>query len=225
MRRVADIAAFEAAENPDEGIVDSNPYAVLATHGKRYVVDAGGNTLLHVRHGVITTVAVLPSRPNPLFPAVGPPMFESVPDSIVRGPRGDLFVGELTGFPFLVGMANVYRVARDGDFEVYASGFTNIIDIAFDHKGNLYVLEFATNGLLSGPPGALWRVARGGGTKSESTMIEVEGLTLHDPAGLAIGRGAIYVSNHGTSAGDGEVVRIPLNSHGHDEEEEEEDDD
>jgi hypothetical protein len=222
LRRVADISAFELG-NPDGGVVDSNPYAVLATGDARYVVDAGGNTLLRVRDRVTTLVAVFPLRPNPAFPDLGPPNFESVPDSIVRGPGGKLFVGELTGFPFPVGMARVYRVSGDGDLDVYASGFTNIIDIAFDRKGNLYVLEFATNGILSGPPGALWRVPRGGGTKSESTKIEVEGLTLIDPGGLAIGHGAIYVSNHGTSAGEGTVVRIPLDSHG-DEDDEDDDD-
>ena len=209
LRRVADISAFELG-NPDGGVVDSNPYAVLAAHGVQYVVDAGGTTLLRVRRGEITTVAVFPSRPNPLFPGLGPPMFESVPDSVARGPGGDLFVGDLTGFPFPVDSAIVHRVSQSGVVSTYASGFTMIIDIAFDHRGNLYVLEFDSNGRLApGSTGALWRVSPGG-TK---TKIEVPGLTLTSPAGLAIGHHAIYVSNKGTSAGDGEVVRIPLQAH------------
>lgn len=71
----------------------ATPYAVLATHSARYVVDAGRNTLLRVRRGEITTVAVFPARPKPVLdpPLPGPPFFESVPDSIVRGPGGDLF--------------------------------------------------------------------------------------------------------------------------------------
>lgn len=219
LRRIADVAAVELT-NPDGGIVDSNPYAVLATRGVRYVVDAGGNTLLRVSRGEVETIAVFPARATPPGGPPGPPQFESVPDSITRGPGGDLFVGELTGFPFPVGEARVYRVSPDGDVEVYASGFTNIIDVAFDRKGNLYVLEFATNGLLSGnPAGALWRVpARGNRTKSESTRIEAEGLALVSPTGLAIGHGAIYISNMGTSAGNGQVVRIPLKSHERDDE-------
>jgi hypothetical protein len=226
LRRVADIAAFELG-NPDGGVVESNPYAVLATHGVQYVVDAAGNTLLRVRRGQITTVAVFPAQPNP--GPVGPPIFESVPDSIARGPGGSLFVGELTGFPFPVGAARVYRVGPGGALDVYASGFTMIIDIVFDHRGNLYVLEFDSNGRLApGATGALWRVSRGG-TK---TKIEVPGLTLTSPAGLAIGHHAIYVSNKGTSAGDGEVVRIPLQARegpedeeGHEGEHEDEDED
>jgi hypothetical protein len=202
----ADVSAFELT-NPDGGVVHSNPYAVLATPDAQYVVDAGGNSLLRVVGGEVTLVAVFPARPTPPGGPPGPPVFESVPDSIVLGPGGDLFVGEFTGFPFPVGAANVYRVTPEGEVEVYASGFTNIIDIAFDGAGNLFVLEFARNGLLSGDPtGALWRVTPEG----VRTEIEVEGLTLVSPGGLAIAEGAIYVSNRSTSAGEGEVVRIAL---------------
>jgi hypothetical protein len=207
LQRIADIAGHEAAENPDArfgGVPFSNPYAVLATHGEQFVVDAGANTLLRVRGGDVETLAVFPPRPTPEG-LPGPPVFESVPDSIARGPGCDLFVGELTGFPFPVGEAQVYRVSPDGDVDVYASGFTNIIDIAFDRKGNLYVLEFTTKGMLSGDPaGALWRVE----PDKDTTLIASEGLV--NPTGLAIGHGAAYVSNHGASPGIGEVVRIPL---------------
>jgi hypothetical protein len=220
LRRVADISAFDKRTNPDGGPTDSNPYAVLATHDARYIVDAGGNSLVRARRGEVTLVAVFPARPNP--GPVGPPMFESVPDSVARGPGGGLFVGEFTGFPFPVGAARVYRVGSGGALEVYASGFTNIIDIAFDSWGNLYVLEYDTNGLAPGDAGALWRVPRfGDRTKANSTKIEVPGLALVLPGGLAIGRGAIYISNESSSAGEGEVVRIHL--HGHDDHEDEED--
>jgi hypothetical protein len=217
LRRIADIAGHEAEENPDSrfgGVPFSNPYAVLATRGEQFVVDAGANTLLRVRRSDVETLAVFPTRPKPEG-LPGPPAFESVPDSLALGPGADLFVGEFTGFPFPVGEARVYRVGSDGALEVYASGFTNIIDVAFDHWGNLYVLEFDTNGMLApGEAGALWRVPRfGDRTKSGSTKIEVEGLALIAPGGLAIGRGAIYISNHSTSAGEGEVVRIPLRPH------------
>ena len=56
---------------------------------------------------------------------------ETVPTTVVVGPDGAYYVGQLTGFPFPVGGASVYRVAPGGEPEVYASGFTNIIDIGF----------------------------------------------------------------------------------------------
>ena len=51
MRALADIAAFEAAEDPDqdqpETEIDSNPNAVAAINGREgYVADAGGNSIV-----------------------------------------------------------------------------------------------------------------------------------------------------------------------------------
>lgn len=45
----------------------------------------------------------------------------------------------MTGFPFPIGGARVYRVEEGEDPEIYADGFTNIIDIAFGKDGSLYV--------------------------------------------------------------------------------------
>jgi sugar lactone lactonase YvrE len=130
---------------------------------------------------------------------------DAVPTSVTQGPDGALYVGQLTGFPFPVGGANVYRVVRSQAPQVYASGFTNIIDVAFDERGTLYVLEIFQNGLLSGDPtGALIRVD-GNGTQH---VVMSDGLIT--PGGLVVHKGAAYVSNCGTCAGEGEVLRIPL---------------
>jgi hypothetical protein len=63
--------------------------------------------------------------------------------------RRTYYVGQLTGFPFPPGGANVWRVKPGHDPQVFKGGFTNIIDIAFDKRGRLYVLEIATGGLLN----------------------------------------------------------------------------
>ena len=87
---------------------------------------------------------------------------------------------------------------------MYASGFTNIIDIAWGPKGSLYVLEIESNGLLSGDPtGALVKVWPNG-TK---TVVASTGLSA--PTAVAIAHnGEVYVTNHGTSAGTGEVLDL-----------------
>jgi sugar lactone lactonase YvrE len=79
--------------------------------------------------------------------------------------------------------------------EVYAEGFTNVTDVAFGPDGSLYVLEIATNGLLSeDPTGALIRVRPDGSRET----IASEGLVT--PTGLAVGhRGEFYVSNRARS--------------------------
>jgi len=127
-----------------------------------------------------------------------------VPTSVVVGPDGALYVGQLTGFPFVPGAANVYRVVPGEAPEVYASGFTNITRIDFDRRGNLYVVEIAATGLLSDDPtGALIKVDRHGEKKT------IAGAGLVAPTGLVVTRdGDIFVSNHGAEAGVGEVLRF-----------------
>ena len=186
---------------------------MLALRNQRIVADAGGNDLLMVNaSGVITTVAVFPSRtvPAPPIPNLPPQVdMQSVPDSIALGPDGAYYVGELTGFPFPVGGARVYRIVPGRAPQIYATGFTNIIGLQFASDGNLYVLEHAAKGLLqAGQPGgdytgALVRVTP---TLSQTTVIST-GLTA--PTGLTISpQGGIYISNNGVSAGNGQVVRV-----------------
>ena len=201
-----DIAGYEGVANPDGGALDSNPYALFAYGDGFVVADAGGNDLLHAwMTGTISTMAVFPDVMVEFPPGSGSmiPM-QAVPTSVSQGPDGAYYVGELTGFPFPVGGANVYRVTDSG-FDTYASGFTNILDTAFDPEGNLYVVEMAHEGLLSGSPfGALYRVAPDG----SKTMITGD---LFLPTGLAYGPdGALYVAEYGVVPGMGRVVRIGI---------------
>jgi hypothetical protein len=211
-----DLAAHEQAHNPDGGENDSNPYAVIAdAAGNAVVADAGGNDLLKVgRDGQISTLAVFPDRmvDAPAFLGLPPgtkiPM-QSVPTTVARGKHGEYYVGELTGFPFAPGAARIYLVndTPNAKPQVFAEGFTNIIDLAVGKDGSLYVLEIAKDGLLaageSAPTGELIRISPNG----ERTVLMTDGLVA--PTGLAIGPdNALYVSNYGTFAGKGEILRI-----------------
>lgn len=214
MKALVDIAGYEAEFNPEPTAVDSNPYAVLNDGNKGIVTDAGGNSLLEIdKNGEIKTLAVFPPRlvdvpPGLPFPL--PPQFpmEAVPNSLVKGPDGAYYVGQLGGFPFVPGESNVYRVVPGHEPEVYQSGFTSTIDIAFDKWGNLYVLEIAANGLLGAElggdfTGALIRV----NTDGSREVVMQEGLLA--PTGMAIGRdGYIYVANNGVFPGQGEILKI-----------------
>ncbi len=210
-----DLGNYEAATNPDGDEVDSNPYGILSLPGKRVVADAGANALNEVSaNGGISTLAVFPDRlvDAPPFLELPPgtqiPM-DAVPTSVALGPDGHYYVGELTGFPFPVGGANIYRVpAHGGTPEVYASGFTAIIDVAAGPDGSLYVLEIAKNGLLAAFDdgdwtGALIRVA------SDGTRTEIAPGTLFAPGGVAVGSdGVLYVTNNSIFSGSGQVIRI-----------------
>ena len=204
---VVDVAAYEAAENPDEGEVDSNPYALARVDDGYLVADAGANALLHVAdNGDITTVAVFPNRMVEYPPGSGNMMpMQAVPTSVAVGPDGAYYVGQLTGFPFPVGGANVYRIVEGEEPEVYASGFTNIVDIAFDEAGYLYVVEITVNGLLEeDTTGALLRVDEAG----HKIVLASRGLNF--PGGVAVGDdGYLYVTTWaGQGQAKGEVLRI-----------------
>ncbi|MEO8647651.1 MAG: ScyD/ScyE family protein [Acidobacteriota bacterium] len=199
-----DLAGYEAANNPDGVVPDSNPYGVLALPGRVVIADAGGNDLIQVSSkGEISTLAVFSPIPRP-FP--GPPFVQAVPTSIAQGPDGDLYVGVLTGGPFTVGLASVYRVPAAGGTPIVAySGFTNIIDIAFGRDGSLYVLEIAKNAIPNfGAGGRLVRIAPDG------TQTDIlNGPPLIAPGGIAEGRdGSLYVTNMSTSSTLGHVLKI-----------------
>jgi hypothetical protein len=201
-----DLAAYEAAENPDGGLPDSNPYGLLLRANGGVFTDAGGNSLINITPtGVMSTLAVFPTRlmPNPFGPGEVP--MQAVPTSVIEGPDGSLFVGELTGFPFPVGGARVYAVpANGGTPTVIAEGFTNIIDIALDDTGTGYVLEHDADGLLG--PGTAGRLSR---VSPDGTVTVMTDANLTKPGGIAIGPdGALYITNMSTSAGTGEVVRL-----------------
>ncbi|QDV32409.1 ScyD/ScyE family protein [Tautonia plasticadhaerens] len=207
---LANLADYEASVNPDGGAFDTNPFGLVAAPGGGFLVtDAGANAVLGVTdQGVISTLAVLPPRPNPLFPDFGPPTFQAVPTGIALGPDGAAYFGQLTGFPFPAGEANIYRLdPTTGELVVAFGGFTTLMDLAFGPDGALYALQLTTDGLASptGPgPGVLSRIDLLTGTR---TVIASDGLSF--PTAMAFGPdGAIYVTNQGTSAGQGQVIRI-----------------
>ena len=206
-QNIADVGTFEATNNPDGGVVDTNPFALITTPTGFVVADAGGNSLVSVTPaGVVSTKAVFPNRPNPL--PFGPPTYQAVPTSVTIGPDGAYYVGQLTGFPFPQGGSNVLRVDPVTGAQTTAhSGFTNVIDLAFGPDNDLYVLQLTTNGIATagGPgPGRLIHIDADTGLRT--TLLESP---LSFPGDLLLAPdGAIYISNKSDLAGVGEVLRI-----------------
>ena len=214
-RLLQDLGQSEADHNPAGDEVDSNPYGILALQGKQIVADAGANALVQVRdNGVISALATFANRMVDAPPFLGLPPgtqipMDAVPTSVALGPDGNYYVGQLTGFPFPVGAANIYRVpAGGGAPTVFASGFTHIVDLTFGPDGSLYVVEIAKNGLLAAFngndwTGALIRIAPDG------TRTELVPGALTAPGGVAVGSdGALYVTNNAIFSNIGEVIRI-----------------
>ena len=164
---VSDLGQFEADTNPDHGQIDSDPFGLLVEPDGIVVADAGANDLIHMaRNGDLSLLATFPSRsstpPRPSFaPPHKPPYLttsDAVPTTVVAGPDGAYYIGELTGIPFTENRANIYRLDPATDVvphtftldEAFLTGFTTIIDIAFDDDGTLYVLQYATGTNMAG---------------------------------------------------------------------------
>jgi hypothetical protein len=218
---IADLAQWEADNNPDAAdpgsSVDSNPYSVaLAADGSYLVADAGGNDVLSVAaDGTISLQGLLHAQfvPAPADPTASPdpnaspammPM-QAVPTSAVVGPDGAIYVSQLTGFPFPVGGSTIWRIEAGGEPTPYATGLTNVMDLAFAPDGTLWAVELAGNGLLSGDiTGALVSIPAGGG---EPTVVATEGLMM--PGGVAVdANGTVYVANGSQMPGGGSIVTL-----------------
>lgn len=129
---LADLHAFEVANNPAGGPVESNPFDVAVLNGgSALVADAAGNDLLIVDNdGNVDWVATFPNEltstdyakalagcPEPPAPDLAficglPPAIpaEPVATSVAVGPDGAYYVGELKGFPAPTGMSKVWRI-------------------------------------------------------------------------------------------------------------------
>ncbi len=208
VRRIFDAVRFEAAANGDGTDIDSNPTGIARSGGKRYVIaDAGGNTLVSTRRGGSTIAKFNPvptTRPGPVpagFPA------DAVPTDVVKGPDGAWYVSQLVGFPFEKGSSTIWRVVPGQSPQPYATGLTNVTSLAFD-RGTLYAVELASNGLLTGPTGALVRV-KAGANSHEAVVSD-----LFAPYGVAIRKGSAYVTT-GALAPGGQVIKVRLRDRSH----------
>lgn len=238
---VADVSAYAAA-HPDPGDLennptDSNPYGLAAlANGGVLVADAAANALFRVSgSGHVSTVARFPTQVVSTAEATSlgipglPPFLpaEAVPTSVVVGPDGNWYVGELKGFPFQPATSKVWRIragahdlsptpssnfGRDG-VSVYTDGLTSIVDLEIGRDNSAYVLEFARDGVGTAeaagpsnppPPAVLLRQSgRGHRTEIATGAIHLPGSVAAD-----VRSGAVYVTDLFLAPGAGRLLRV-----------------
>ena len=222
-----------------EPTTDSNPYAMtMKSDGTLLVADAGANDVLGVdSSGTVSLVSALPFRmvdpppfvvcqpgqdpqtdqcipPGQQMPMQPVPTSVEVVPSQLPAPVGTdtVYIGQLTGFPFPVGGANVYKLNSNSDkhanLDVFEPNLTNVIDVAVAPDGTMYALEFASNGLLDPNPQPALIQIRPDGTRK--ALLNGSDGDLVAPGGVAVGPdGMVYVTNCALcGAGAGTVIKV-----------------
>jgi hypothetical protein len=203
--QVANLSQFvqdNPVENPNEGDFepDGDFYSMINVGNELYTVEANHGQLDKISGGNVSRIIDFSALEGHVVPTV----------AAYRD--GHIYVGNLNPFPIEEGSSKIWKITPSGQAEVWATGFTTILGLAFDKEGNLYVLE-NTVGAQFPTPG-LGRIVRV--NQSGQKEVIVTGLSL--PTGLTYGPdGNLYVSNVGfgpTSIGGGEVLKVTLNKCG-----------
>jgi hypothetical protein len=206
---IADISSYEFAKNPTvllpNGYVGSNPYSFTIEGDTAYIANANRNEVLSVKLDGSNLKTLVEFPDQTITTPTQEIKYQAVPTGVAIGPDKALYISQLTGVPIPEGKANIFRVGEDGKATVYADGFTQLTDLSFDSKGNLYALQFANQAFYKGNlDGSLIQIAPDG---TRTTLLSGNG--LESATALTIGPdGAIYVSSKGDRAGIGQVLRV-----------------
>ncbi len=203
--QVADLSAFVMAHpvahpNADDFEPDGTWYSMVAVRGYLYVVEPNHGEVDRVnpRTGAIRRVVDVSASQGHIVPTA-------------LAYHGNFFLGNLGLFPVEPGSAKVLKLNPSGQLELWTTGLTTVLGLAFDRFDRMYVLESMTAAGFPGP-GELGtgRVVRVDPDGHQSVI--ATGLSF--PTALTIGPdGAIYVSNFGFGGpvpGLGQVLRITI---------------
>ncbi|MCB0620905.1 MAG: ScyD/ScyE family protein [Saprospiraceae bacterium] len=189
-----------------QGFTETNPYRVAwMSDGNAYIVDAAANSVLKWEGATdaLSIVATFDPIPNTYTPF--PPFIDYVPTGIVADPDGGAYVCNLTGFPFVPGIAQVLSLEDNGTYTTFAGNLSQTVELEFDPEGNLYALQFGLFDEMGAPmfgSAKITKITAGG---EESTFLEgfgpCGGMTLD-------GQGGVYVGNLFT----GEVSHVTFPS-------------
>lgn len=157
---IADFDDYVAEPRADEPnhVRASNPFGLALLNGRLFVVDASMNNLRVINLATRTASTLTTFAPLPNTRGMGPPVVESVPDSI-RVHGNQLLVTLLSGFPFPLGGAQVLTVdPNTGAYSPLITGLTSAIDVVPVPGGGFLTLEFTKDMLLGAAAGASGRI-------------------------------------------------------------------
>jgi len=167
-----------------------NPFDFVVTNGIYYVVDSARNSIERVAadgtgretHHSFARIDQAPRALQRLSPTEfseeGSYEADAVPTGIALG-SGRLFVSLFGGFPFLPGVGAIVSMDTNngpGPPRVEYSGLNAPVDVAFDAKGRILILEHGLYGLTHGFQAESGRLLRCGRGQDDCRVI-LDGLT------------------------------------------------
>jgi hypothetical protein len=202
---VADLSLFQKSHpvanfEPDDFEPDGTWFSMVAVGGALVAVEPNHGELDVIwPGGFISRIADISSVEGHIVPTA------------LAFDGANFFVGNLDTFPIKGGSSKILQITPSGAISTVHIDLSDILGLAFDSKGRLYVLE-NTTGFAVPTPGT-GRILRVDG-KHTYTVI-AKGLSL--PTAMTFGPdGNLYVSNLGFGpppVGAGQVVKVtvPLN--------------
>jgi hypothetical protein len=177
---------------------DGDWYSMVSVGNDFYAVEANQGQLVKISgNGNVSRIIDISASKGHIVPTA------------VAYRDGYFYVGNLNPFPIVAGSSKIYRISLSGQIEEWATGFTTILGLAFDKKGNLYVLENTVGAPFPAP--GLGRIVKV--DESRNKQVITTGLSM--PTGLTYGPdGNLYVSNIGfgpLAIGGGQVLKVTLN--------------
>jgi sugar lactone lactonase YvrE len=194
---IADLSTYflnnkVAVPEPDDFEPDGTPYSLINVGGNFYAIEPNHGEMVKITtDGNISRVIDFSAHFGHI-----------VPTAVTF--HDDFFVGNLRTFPLVEGSSSIYKVTPDGQVEVWATGFTGILGVAFDDEHRLYVLETSAGG---GPTPNTGRVVRINKDDSRDVIID----KLNFPTAMTFGPDeALYISNTGFGPPTGQILKVVL---------------
>jgi hypothetical protein len=184
-----------ANPEPDDFEPDGTWYSMLAVGSTLFAIEPNHGELDSISSaGVVSRIADISKVEGHIVPTA------------LAYDGHNFYIGNLDTFPIKDGSSKILKIGLKGDITVVNIDFSDILGLAFDGQGRLYVLENTTGNPFPTPgTGMILRIDG----KHTYTVI-ASGFTL--PTAMTFGPdGNIYVSNVGFGpppVGAGQIVKV-----------------
>jgi len=200
---VADLSAFQKAHpvanpQPDDFEPDGTWYSMIAVRGSFYALEPNHGELDSISTGGnVRRIADISRVQGHIVPTA------------MAYNGHDFYVGNLDTFPIKDGSSKIMKITPGGEITTIYIGFSDILGLAFDGKGRLYVLENTTGNPSPTPFTA--KILRVDGPNNYTVIADGTTMQLSLPTAMTFGPdGNLYVSNWGFGPPLGEILQVTV---------------